>query len=582
MNIFKIIENELVDYESKSVEISESVHRSAYKRIKRIAFFENQGGEDNKVDELGQYQYWLNPVKIYIDSTVKNLRIDTKNFLAFSIAPVQDFPAVFTINCALREYLFDTNRDSQLKEDVEAYVGWGNNLWRKLEDSHELCDLSNTFVINQTCRTIEDSTIIERHQLTQSQLREKEGIFKNIDEVIKNCGNKTFKVNRKTISETTSNPMYEIYVRNGEISERDLFEAQGVKDTDNKGSKDKFLLAKVVVAGINKSSKQDDSKYILFAEPFGKKKMTDFYKEAHLGNYHGTWLREGIYETFFDYIIAIREIDNSIQEGLNWASKVIFASSDNKTFQNIRTDIENGRMIQSKDLKQVDVRLQNLDQLINRRNNLIEEMDKVAHSFEVVQGANMPSGTSFALTKQLDDNAGKYFIEIRQKITIAYKHIYKEWELPRIIKDLKAQDIIRVTGDASMVDAFRKLAVDSWYNKNLAKIGPHTADMRDTIKAEKLAELTKFEPLIKNMKEIWEGVLKRIYITITGENMDLAENLSTITTLLQFEQDPIRRAYLLDRVYAIKNIPLPPAPNPALLQQATPTQGNQTTAVATP
>jgi len=559
MNIIKIIEQELTDYESKSVEISESVHRSAYKRIKRIAFFENQGGEDSKIDELGQYQYWLNPIKIYIDSTVKSLRIDTKNFLVFSTAPVEDFPAVFTTNCALKDYLFDSNRDSQLKEDIEYYVGWGNNLWRKLESGYELCDLSNTFVINQSARTVNDTVIIERHQLTQSQLREKEGIFQNIDKVIKECGNKTFSSTRKTTTETTSNPMYEIYVRMGEVSEKDLFEAQGKEG----GDKDKFLLARIVTAGLQKSGK-DDSKFILFAEPFGKKKMSDFYKEAHLGNYHGTWLREGIYETFFDYIIAIREIDNSIQEGLNWASKVIFASSDNKTFQNIRTDIENGRMINSKDLRQVDVRLQNLDQLISRRNNLIEEMDKVAHSFEVIQGDTPPSGVPLGTTMAMNENANKYFIEIRQKLTIAYKHIYKEWELPRIVKDLKSQDIIRVTGDVSIIDSFRKLAVDFWYNQNLVKIGPHTPEMREQLKIEKLAELTQYEPLIENMPEIWDNVLKRLYITITGENMDLTENLTTISNLLQYETDSFRRAYLLDRIYAIKNIPIPPAPKPTV------------------
>jgi len=555
-DILKIIQSELTNYESKSVEISEGVHRSAYKRLKRISFFENRGGEDEKINELGQYQFWLNPIKVYLDSTVKNLRIDTKNFLAYSYDPIGDFPAIFTLNIAMKNDLRDNGKDEQLKEDVEYFAGWGNILWEKTEDSYEPCDLKNTFIINQTAKSVNDSPVISRYQLTQSELISKKDVWDKdkIDKVIVDCKNKTFSATNKTTSEDTTNPIYEIYKRDGEISEEALFKAQGKKG----GDKNKFILARVITAGLAKASTKDA--LILFAEPFGKKIMSDYYKEAHFGPYQGTWLREGLYETFFDYVVAIRDLDNDIQEGLSWASRVVFRSSDNKTFQNIRTDIENGRVIESADLSQVDVRLQNLDQLISRRNNLLEEMDKVAHSFDIIQGESMPSGTPFILANKLNENAGKYFIFIRQKLDIAYTHIYEEWQLPRIIKNIKLQDIIRITGDDNLIKQFRKMAVDSWYVNNLVKIGPHTTEMAEQIKAEKLAELEQYEPLIKNMKDIWNDVLKRTHITITGENTDIAEALTTIGSLVQFETDPQRRAYLLDKVYAIKGINMPEFP----------------------
>lgn len=554
MNIIKTISQEITNYESKSVEISEGISRSAHKRIKRISFFQNRGGDTDKIDEFGQYQYWLNTAKTYIDATVKNLRIDTKNFLVFSKAPKEDFPVVFTANCALKDYMFDTNRDIELKEDIEYYAGWGNVLWRKIDGGHETCDLKNTYIINQTAKTVDETPIIERHQLTQSQLRAMSGIYKNIDEVIKNCGNKSFSATKGTTKENITNPIYEIFIRNGEVSEKDLFEAQDKKG----GDENKFVLARIVTS-LDKTDKAGKS-YVLFAEAFPKnKKMSDFYKEAHFGTYNGTWLREGIYEQLMDYIVAIREIDNDIQEGLTWASKVVFSSSDNQTFQNIRTDIENGRIVKSKDLRQVDVRLQNLDQLIARRNNLIDEMNSVTHVFEVVQGQTPSSGVPLGTTKMVDENATKFFSNIKTKFTIPLKHLYKEWELPNIIKDLKVQDIIKVTGSEAIIDQFRKMAVDSWYVKNLAKIGPHTAEMRDQIKAEKLAELSNYDPLIKNIKEIWDGVIDRLYITITGENIDLSENISTLQALLSMEQDPVRRAYILDQLYVVKGINIPPA-----------------------
>ena len=136
-------------------------------------------------------------------------------------------------------------------------------------------------------------------------------------------------------------------------------------------------------------------------------------------------------------------------------------------------------------------------------------MDKVAHSFEIIQGANMPSGTPFILANRLDENAGKYFVQIRQKLTGAYKKIYKEWELPRIIKEISNEGVVRITGNETILDDFRKMVVNSWYLKNLAKIGVHNAEIREAIKAQKLEEIKKLDPFVKNDTEIWKGIEKR-------------------------------------------------------------------------
>jgi hypothetical protein len=63
-------------------------------------------------------------------------------------------------------------------------------------------------------------------------------------------------------------------------------------------------------------------------------------------------------------------------------------------------------------------------------------------------------------------------------------------------------------------------------------------------------------------------VLKRLHVTITGDNFGNTEALQTIGSMLQFEQDPIRRAFLMDYIYRSKNIPIPPQ-----VQQPQPEQG---------
>ncbi len=552
MKIFSTIQNEISSYLDVEQEISPGVSFSESKLKRRIALYKNRHYPKGKFTKQGEYKYWPDIIAPLVDSNVKNLRFTTKNILPFSVNPIGDFAAVFTLNAGLDEWMWKNGRAEELNESIEAFSADGNVLFKKVKGGYSVCDPDNTYIINQAARSIDETPVIERVELTQSQLRAKAGVWKNVDEVIRDCGNKFFKKTIKGAQKDSTNPMYEVFERNWEISEAALFEAKGEKG----GDENKFVLARVIVAGLSKN--QSDKKYVLFAEEL-KGKLSDYFVEAHRGPYKGRFWREGLYELLFDHQYRACEIAQQIARGLDWASKVVFKSADTKTIQNIRTDVANGTIIKSQDLAQVDVRLQGLDQLIADWNRNLEDARRIANSPEVVEGASLPANTPFGLGQLIDVNASKLFVFLRQKLGIAYARVFKEFVLPELVRDLRAQDIIRVTGDASMLDRFKMLAVENWYARNLIAIGPHGPEVAASIKAQKLLELQDAEPLIKNVKETWEGVLPRIQVTITGENYDTAENLITIASVLQFETDPVRRAFLLDTIYAAKGIPVPPA-----------------------
>jgi len=265
-----------------------------------------------------------------------------------------------------------------------------------------------------------------------------------------------------------------------------------------------------------------------------------------------------MYELLFDYQVRANEIVNQLARGLDWASKVVFKSDDSKTVQNIQTDVANGDVIKTKDLAQVDVRMRGLDQLIADWNRLLQDADRVANSFEIVTGEEMRGNTTFRLGLLMDTNVNKLFYFLRQKLGIAYNKVFKDWVLPELVKDLSGKEIIRVTGDAGFMERFRRLAVDNWYVLNLARIGPHTAEIATVLKEAKYQEMLKTDPYIKNSEKIWKDVLKRLWITITGENTDFSDEYQKMSSMLQFETDPIRRAFLLDRIYAMLGLPVPP------------------------
>ena len=568
------METEIENYMSLKVEISSGVFFSQYKTINRIYKFKNRDLTGTKINVDLSYNYYFDIISPRTDSEVKNLRFDTKHVLIFSQNPRKDFPAVFVSNAMLKSWMADNGEDLKLKSAVEEYSANGNIGFKKIDGGYELVDVLNTYVTNIRAETVDDTDLLERHSLSPSQIKEMTSWDQDVaDNVIKELGNKSFTAQKLTASIAATGKKYEIFEYTGEVNEAEFNTVKGIEG----GDEHKYFLAKVVVAGLKKGGK--GKKFTLFAEKLNGK-LSDHYIYGHRGRYEGRFWRVGMIELLFDHQIRANEIGNQLARGLEWSSKVIFKSKDHSVLQNIRADLDNGDVIITEDLSQVDVRMRAVAELINDWNRVQADADKLANSFEVVRGETMPSGTPFRLTALLDANAGKLFTLLRQKITLPYKRVFREWLLPELVKDLKGKDVFRFIGETDILDELRELRVNNWYMQNLVKIGPHTKDIAEAIKAEKLDELRNFDPVIENMKEIWKGVLPRLFVTITGENSDAADNIQDMVELLNIETDPARIAFLLDSIYKIRGIPVPPLPEEApaetqLVGRETPTETSE-------
>lgn len=555
-SIYKRIENEINAYLSNKIELSEGVFFSQYKLINRIYKFKNRDLAGSKINSDLSYNYYFDIISPRRDSEVKNLRFDTKHILAFSRNPRLDFPAVFIANASLKSWMAENGEDDKLKDAIEEFSSNGNVIFKKVDGGYETTNPLETVVTNQTAKTIDDTDLIERHDMTASQIMQMEG-WENKEDVIEYCGNNFFKTSEQTTQIETSGKRYEIYEFTGEVSEKEFNEISEVEG----GDENNHFLAKIVCAGLRKN--HTGEKYTLFVERLkgknGKKaKMSDYFIDAHRSTYDGRFWRVGMIELLMDQQIRANEIGNQLAQGLEWASKVVFKSNDAKVLQNIRADIDNGDVLFTSDLQQVDVRMRGLDQLIADWNRNLADANQLSNSQEVVRGEALPSGTPFRSTALLDQNAGKLFTLIRQKLTMPFKRVFREWVLPELLKELSGKDIFRLTGDNDLLDQLREIMVESWYVSNLVHIGPHSREIAEAIKAEKLDELRNVEPVIKNTKEIWKGVMPRLFITITGENSDINDQIQDLLALLNVESDPDRIAWILDTIYKSRNIPIPP------------------------
>lgn len=566
--LFGRIKSEVTAYITQKVELSPGVFFSQNDLINRIYKFANHDHSGEKINTDLSYNYWFDIISPRIDSEVKNLRFDTKNVMVFSQNPRKDFAAVFVSNASLKSWLAENGEDIKLKSAVEKFSSNGNIGFKVVNGGYEFLDDLNTYVTNQRAETVDDTDIIERHEMTASQLK-KMSVWdqEKVDIVIKDFGNKFFSSTSETTPTTSTGNRYEIFEFTGEMSEKEYYQAIGKEG----GSSSKFLLAKVIIAGLQKNKIGEET--VLFCEKL-KGRVSNYYIYAHRGRYLGRFWRVGMYELLFDHQIRANEIGNGLARGLEWASKTIFKSKDKQILQNIRADLDNGDVITTDDLSQVSVRMQGTDQLIADWNRLMNDADRLANSYDVVRGESAPSTTPFRMGLLMDQNAGKLFVLLRQKITLPYKRVFREWILPELIKDMKAKDVFRFTGEEDILEQLREMIVDSWYSDNLVKIGPHTMETAEGIKQEKLDEIKKVDPSFSNAKELWEGIYPRLLVTITGENSNMADHLQDLMALIPLEQDPERIAWILDEMYKIRGIPIPPKkkePPQILPTQAAPT-----------
>jgi hypothetical protein len=572
----KQIETEITDYLTKPVTVGDQPF-SQSALVRRISLFENKIYPTGKFDTQGNYKHWFDIISPRIDSEIKNIDFDTKDILAYSPRKIDEVPCL-VINLKLTEWLRDNGQAEELNSAIEEGSGWGNVVWKKVRGSYERVDLRNFYVINQTARDLSQSPAIERHQLTQSELRARGEKWKYIDEIIKDCGQKLYKAETEGVDQSTTTPYYSIYERNGEISLKDLKEFKG--EEPSKGDENTYVLAKVIGAGTETSGGGVSIKYIAFAEEISKMP----YKEYHRGRYKGRWFREGLYELLFDVQVRANEIGNQISLGLQYASKTIFTDEDKSAIQNVITDLKSGDFIRSKNLRQVEVRMQGFDQLLADYNRIIELANDIANSREVVQGEAL-SGQPFRSTALLNVNANKLFDFIREKLAIPLREIFEEWQIPELIKDLTAEEALRLSGDSALLQRMHEFIVENWYIRNLINIGPHTKEMANTIKQQKLDEMKKRTTFISEYQKTMKGLKPLVSVVITGENTRKDVERETFAQFIPLETDPIRRSALVEEAMRRSGIDvgsLPKTPADQLTEETQPTPAKPSKEIPVP
>jgi hypothetical protein len=529
----ELLKKEIDSFVNDAVMLTDTVSFSQYRLVKNLARIANKVYPSGNTDSQGRYKYWFDIITPRINDETKNIDLDTDNIRIYSEMGNDRF-RVFVANALLREFMRDTQQGAQLNEDIEESTGWGNVIWKKVKGGKMRLNIPDVYVINQRARLLKETPVIERHVLTATELTSNEVWNREAVERILESG-KGLSLNMEVEHEG-----YEIFERNGEMKLSDYLEARG--ESHNDDDEKVFITTRVIASLVVPDA-------VLFVGRLDS--LEDVYCEYHRGRYCGRWFREGLYEGLSDIQVRCNEIGNEIARALEVAGKQIFTTDDQSAYENVMTDLLRGDIISVKNLQRVDMRFQDIGAFMTEWNNLMALADRISNSMEIVAAGDTPSNMPYRLGAMLNQNANKLYVFLREKFGLSISRMYEDWIMPDLLKSFRQRDLVRLTGDREYLDEYRRMVVDNLYASNQVAIGPHGPEEAEMIREAKVRQISgKREEFIRLEDGYWDDFLARIEIDPTGEGLNVNAKVDTFNSMVALETDPMRRAFLLDQIWA--------------------------------
>ena len=229
---------ELRDFESNGVNLSDNVSFHQYSEIQDIITHQNRGFLKQWKGKGKDPRESFDIITPMVETGIVNTDIDTQQLEPYTNNPEHYLPELMA-RSVLNQFFRQTNHGVKVNDVVETFIDDGNVVVRKVDQDGEIYDLVNPvnlYVIDQTAKTLEDTTVIEKFSFSQTQLRKRTN-WKNIDQVINLCN----RANKKEL------PYYEPIYSYGEITLAELnytkSQLNGTDYEETDEDKDKYVQA---------------------------------------------------------------------------------------------------------------------------------------------------------------------------------------------------------------------------------------------------------------------------------------------------------------------------------------------------
>ena len=515
----KVIKN----YVSRSVEIVDSKYQfNQYDTIRRIYLYVNDEFWNNVPEDT---IFW-NISTPRIPHFAKNIDLDTKNLAPIGVGSLSMVQS-FILKTKFKKWVRDNNLAIQLNDISDSLATFGSTVVkvnRKTKEVEE-CDSRNLY-FNPTVKSIRDANIVEKHYLSETELRAKKDVWENVEKVIDKG------IDDDPKKDSVRN--FELWEYSGEVEvEGDMVYKHSI------------------------GSGEGDDEVILFEEEL--KREDCLYYDFHASKYKGRWLRVGVVERLFKLQAQANSVVNQNAEARTIASLLLLQTSNPDIEGNVLKQAESGDIINDDTLKQVGLDNRAFNVLLGELQQIEMKADKLCMTPDVVTGEKLPSGTTFRGQAQLTNAAKSAFKDAQDRLGAQLEVLLRNEILPQIKKDFRKEEIIEIAGNEEDIEQFDKLIFNRKVKRMLErfKAGELKIDSEEEL-AKKISEIQRqvTEELEQNGRKVrlekdWLDIEWDIKFNITNESEDKEQTNNAYFNAIQFMitnpnliNTPIMKQYL--------------------------------------
>lgn len=565
----------------QEIEIVPGLMFNQYETIKRTYFYMHNQFQSGPTDDNGDPKYFYDLVTHRNDQATKNINIDTKDVYIKSETKGTQVKS-WLLRREYMVYAKSTGWGKKLNTIADDLPDFGTVVWKKIKKDGRV-DVKQVELINlmndPKVDCLKDGMVIERHLLTQDDMRGKKSWNQEVVQKLIQSG--------RTVSNTafldtqtqatnsmkridTTTPFYEAFELWGEIPyslyekhrtggiprkntsikipEKKTKSSYGVNTSEHykqntepetvsydtsHSNETVYVLA--IVAGVD--SGKPDQECVLFCQEADRELFP--YKEVHFRRRKGRWLGVGNFEQCFPIIEKANELTNRFFASLRIALLHLFQTRDNLHVKNVMTDLLDGDVVVSKsELTVIPTEIRGASEYKLEMNNIETLADKLCNSYEVVTGADLPSGTSFKLGSQQLKSATKLFEFVRENMGLFIEEVFNDWMLPDFAKSLTKEHILELLDDADDIQVYYNAKRKIYQYEVLKRYIMDNNEYPDPEQLKLVGELVK-DQIAKGSKQLqiendyYSQTKYGLKVVTTGENDNKKESLESVSSLVQ-------------------------------------------------
>lgn len=506
---------------------------------------------DTPIDPItGRQKIWVPLTESLCESVIKNIDLDTKdiNFRAKNAKAVPLTSIVRNVvKNGLDNIFFGETLDMMERNlTIDGTIVW-KTLEKKDEDTGRVIpdirpvDLLNFYIDPVASSIKETGAIIERSVMTPEEVRSHKD-WLNTEDI---TGQINVNLNDGELggysgynSGGGQTKYVEVYERWGQMPKFLM--------TGKQEDRDKQVEGRIVCSGTG-----NDWRVHLIEETDGKKP----YEECWYTRVPGRWYGKGIAEKVMWLQVWTNTIVN-IRINRSYVSQLgIFKVKRGAgiTPQMIGRLATNGAITVSnmQDIEQL--AMQEASQASYKDEEVIQGWaERVTSAFETVTGESLPSTTT-ATTASIQNRSGmSQFILIKKQIGLFLQRWVKNQYLPIVQKNIKVQDIVRITGEPEELRELDELQVNRVLADKLIEMNemglfanPQQIELEKQVLISELQKQGKDRFITILNKVPWDEYDVQVYVT--NEEMDkpsMVQNLiQTLQLAPEFRENILRQLY---------------------------------------